>query len=611
MRMTGKGIVLVGLFLMLCAGMVSANFDDDANTGTASQYWSGAVYTPFNGENAIAVVASGVPAYTTYNMTSIAYPLEIVVVGHHWVGGSQIQFADASDNWAVGWIGADEWGWTIDGAQSSTNTGANAYQWTTLRAYFADANTVELSVDGVVQYSGPLSTPMVASGQTLKIRFVASHGTSTNGLSSTYLDAVHVSFSGGPPPECVVDTDCGFCMKCDAGTCVNQAFPEDTKDECDAVVTSCKNNYQYYLQDGWCSAGSCNTNSYAIADGHVCVDATNYDVQANAQVHCGEPLFDCIQGMTSAPGYYVGYDIYGNCVNTDWASSGQTWNTQQPYYIISTTEQMPMCQEVSTVGSYISFTPISPTPYELVATDTPTFSASIDTDENGYLVCELVIDGAGGANPPPPALNGETISTTDARTLGYVNDDVWHSWWFSCYDQNTMTLTSSGDYSYFKIAICTPNWTCSDYANCSEQNVTECLAVSDVNQCGEQFGGNLADLNGVCEYQAPCTPLWHCTQLAACAPGDIQSCGAVADEHACGVQFNGSMSTYDVSCNYVAPPQGRNPLAIGGGGGGGAAPANNPLLVSQSAIGEGQSGAASSLSEILTRIWDWIAFWRR
>ena len=154
---------------------------------------------------------------------------------------------------------------------------------------------------------------------------------------------------------------------------------------------------------------------------------------------------------------------------------------------------------------------------------------------------------------------------------------------------------------------CLPSWTCSNYEACSSQNVTVCLAVSDVNQCGEQFGGVLADYNGVCEYQAPCTPVWHCTSLGACQQGDARSCLAVADEHACGEQFGGSLSSYDEACVYVPPQTGNNPLGTGGSVGGSAP--QQPVVA---AVGQGQSGVTSTIGTWFTNFWDWIAaLWRK
>ena len=44
---------------------------------------------------------------------------------------------------------------------------------------------------------------------------------------------------------------------------------------------------------------------------------------------------------------------------------------------------------------------------------------------------------------------------------------------------------------------CTPNWNCSSFGSCVA-NVSECLAVEDLNTCGDEFDGNLSDYNEAC-----------------------------------------------------------------------------------------------------------------
>ena len=47
------------------------------------------------------------------------------------------------------------------------------------------------------------------------------------------------------------------------------------------------------------------------------------------------------------------------------------------------------------------------------------------------------------------------------------------------------------------LVVCTPNWNCSLFDDCT-LNVSECLAVTDLNTCGDMFSGNLSDYDEAC-----------------------------------------------------------------------------------------------------------------
>ena len=47
------------------------------------------------------------------------------------------------------------------------------------------------------------------------------------------------------------------------------------------------------------------------------------------------------------------------------------------------------------------------------------------------------------------------------------------------------------------LTICTPEWECDLFSSCVE-NVSSCLSVHDLNDCGESFGGNISSFDEAC-----------------------------------------------------------------------------------------------------------------
>jgi hypothetical protein len=115
--------------------------------------------------------------------------------------------------------------------------------------------------------------------------------------------------------QCIDNYDCGACMKCSGGSCVEQVG-EDTKDECGG---ECRSNWAYEL-DVCTGGGNCGVNG--VAEGHVCADGA--DVVANATYNCGK-WSDCVEHEISADEYWVGYVLEGPiCSAIDWQTTGIT-----------------------------------------------------------------------------------------------------------------------------------------------------------------------------------------------------------------------------------------------------------------------------------------------
>lgn len=108
---------------------------------------------------------------------------------------------------------------------------------------------------------------------------------------------------------------------------------------------------------------------------------------------------------------------------------------------------------------------------------------------------------------------------------------------------------------------------------------------------------------------APCTPNWSCSGFDTCNASNVEPCLAVDDLNACGEAFSGSLADYDGACVYVPPaePQatGRNPLAIGGGSGTSKVAAAQTPTAQVVASQEGTNG----LAEFFTNLWNTIKGW--
>ena len=118
---------------------------------------------------------------------------------------------------------------------------------------------------------------------------------------------------------CTLDTDCGFCQKCDAGSCVNENFSEDVKNECSNNMT-CSNAFTLASQTGFCNNyGACAASNSFVSPGHVCVNGS--ELNPSIDYHCGV-WSDCVLHTYSANEYYVGYNNDSTCNDTDWQPSG-------------------------------------------------------------------------------------------------------------------------------------------------------------------------------------------------------------------------------------------------------------------------------------------------
>lgn len=53
---------------------------------------------------------------------------------------------------------------------------------------------------------------------------------------------------------------------------------------------------------------------------------------------------------------------------------------------------------------------------------------------------------------------------------------------------------------------CFPAWSCSSFTDCSNASWHTCLAVADLNACGENFTGNVSAYDGACTYTPPGAP---------------------------------------------------------------------------------------------------------
>jgi hypothetical protein len=171
------------------------------------------------------------------------------------------------------------------------------------------------------------------------------------------------------PPECNIDTDCGFCEYCNSGTCENQINTDtkfecgicrwcdgtgncgldstDSKDLCAGHVQRCYGSSTYFLGAACMnpSQPQCSNIYVNPSAGHVCINETSYDVPPTEDVNCGVLMKDCVAGQTAAQEYYAGWlaSYYSAvCNETDWLSAGTNW-TAPTGYKISTTEKANNC----------------------------------------------------------------------------------------------------------------------------------------------------------------------------------------------------------------------------------------------------------------------------
>jgi len=216
---------------------------------------------------------------------------------------------------------------------------------------------------------------------------------------------------------CSVDSECSLCMKCSAGTCVNQDDNEDTKDECSASYNACANDYTRQGPDGACDGnGACDTNDALlnVSAGNVCDSGT--DTNPTTDINCGT-WSDCTADACSANEYWVGYtgDGTDTCVDTDWIDASSTYDVPDNY-IISATNKQDTCDTTNS-GKSASYDACS--------------NAYTRQGPDGYC------DGSGSLDANDALLNvsdgNVCIDGTDANPTSGVNCGTWGD----CVDGNT------------------------------------------------------------------------------------------------------------------------------------------------------------------------------
>jgi surface protein len=136
-------------------------------------------------------------------------------------------------------------------------------------------------------------------------------------------------FSECTAVNCSQDSDCGFCNKCQMGSCVLENSTEDTKGECNVQYSNCTNAWTLHGADstGNCDgAGACDATPDPFEEANVTIGNVcqgGLDTNPNPTVHCGI-WSNCQLHAITAPEYYVGYRGNGSdvCVSTDWKYTG-------------------------------------------------------------------------------------------------------------------------------------------------------------------------------------------------------------------------------------------------------------------------------------------------
>jgi hypothetical protein len=85
---------------------------------------------------------------------------------------------------------------------------------------------------------------------------------------------------------------------------------------------------------------------------------------------------------------------------------------------------------------------------------------------------------------------------------------------------------------------CVPDWNCSAFAECSI-NISECINVTDLNMCGEEFSGNLSLYNEPCN----CTAAWVCDGYGNCIV-EKKTCNSAYDMNSCGMPYSGDYTEF-------------------------------------------------------------------
>lgn len=107
--------------------------------------------------------------------------------------------------------------------------------------------------------------------------------------------------------------------------------------------------------------------------------------------------------------------------------------------------------------------------------------------------------------------------------------------------------------------FCSPDWSCTGYGSCLNNDTQDCNAVTDLNTCGDTYLGDYSEFTPqVCDY---CTPTWNCDGYASCLITDTQLCDAVTDNNTCYEEtglssdnYSGNYSEFSPNvCDYCTP----------------------------------------------------------
>ena len=194
---------------------------------------------------------------------------------------------------------------------------------------------------------------------------------------------------------CTADTDCGFCMKCSAGSCVNENVSEDLKNEC-SISTNCSNAYTIASQSGFCNGyGICDAVNNSVSPGHVCVAGD--ELNASASAYCGI-WSDCVLHAYSANEYYAGYNSDGSCNDTDWQAAGITQSAPANFWW-SASGHMDDCSVIRVYGFASEGYPPAEVPVENVSVVVSTLNNLAVFPETLYVTKQsgitLVLDNKG------------------------------------------------------------------------------------------------------------------------------------------------------------------------------------------------------------------------
>ena len=142
------------------------------------------------------------------------------------------------------------------------------------------------------------------------------------------------------PDNCTIDSDCGTCRYCNAGTCDFQPNEQDPNNDCaPGEFGACFNDYTYEIGHPSCNGiGQCEMHIHYnnVSTGAVCLNGMNSPPNINVSCHTWK---NCITNRTNASEYFVGYqgDGTSNCNDTNWQATGNTWDVILGYRINETT----------------------------------------------------------------------------------------------------------------------------------------------------------------------------------------------------------------------------------------------------------------------------------